>query len=73
MSKTISKELQNLMHNITVLRKNRGLTKKRMAEILDISVNTLSKIERGEFPHRLGAVTVFNIYDKFGIDAKKII
>ncbi len=55
------------MFNVVWLRKEYGLSKKKMAKILGISAGTLNKIEKGELPPRLSVEIVFNIYNYFGI------
>ncbi len=68
----MTKEHENIIHNIAWLRKDRGLTKKRMAEILNLSVKTLSKIERGETSRKLNATTIVRILDNFDITADEL-
>lgn len=58
---------ENFMHNVSYIRKHYGLSKKKMAELLDIGVGSLNKIENGEIPPRLSVEILFNIYDNFGI------
>lgn len=66
-NKNQHEEFENLVHNIAWLRKDHKISKKRMAEILDISIKTLNKIESGILPPRLGAKTLCNIYYYFDI------
>lgn len=65
-------ECKNLVNNIIFLRKKYGISKKVMAEILGVCVETLNKIERGELPPRLNLEIVFNIQKYFGICPKDI-
>ena len=70
LSEINQKQLDNFLYNISWLRKHNGLSKKKMAEILEISVSTLNKIENGELPPRLGVGVVFNLHRHFGIIPK---
>lgn len=60
-------ERQILCRNILLLRQIYGLTKKRMSQILGISVYSLNKIEQGKLPPRLSVSVVFRIYEYFGV------
>lgn len=42
-----------LMYNLTWLRKTHGISKKRMATMLNIGIGSLNRIECGEFPPNL--------------------
>ncbi len=68
----MERELQNLLHNIAWIRREKGLSKKKMAKILGIGIRTLNKIENGEVPNRLGANSIINIYRAFGIPPKAL-
>lgn len=61
------KQIQILCENIAFLRKENHLSKKEMAAILGICVQSLTKLENGELPPRLRADIIFYIYDRFGI------
>ncbi len=60
-------EFQNLMSNLIWLRKNAGLTKKQMAEILGIGTGSLNKIENGIYPPRLKVDVLFAVWYRFGV------
>lgn len=66
----INNEFDCFMHNIAYLRNHYGLSKKKMAEILEISVKTLNKIENGIFPRKLTVNVVINIKKHFNISPK---
>lgn len=66
-------EWKNLVNNIIFLRKKYSISKKVMAEILGVCVETLNKIERGELPPRLSLKIVFNIEKYFSIKPKDIL
>ena len=55
------------LRNIAYLRKKNGLSKKEMANLLGISVYSITKIENGIFPKNLKAEVIYNIYKKFKI------
>ena len=69
-SEVSKKELENFMYNVVQLRKYYGISKKRMAELLGISIGSLNKIENGEFPPKLSVEVIFNIHNIFGIHPK---
>lgn len=56
-----------LLHNITWLRKKHNLSKKDMANLLQIGVGSLTKIEKGELPLRLSTEVIFRVSNIFGI------
>lgn len=64
---------ENFTYNVSYLRKHYGLSKKKMAELLDIGVGSLNKIEMGELPPRLSVEILFNIYNNFGVHPKDIL
>lgn len=66
-NKLICMEIKNFMRNIRFLRETNKLSKRKMAEILKISVKSLNKIEDGESMPDISVDVVFNIYDYFGI------
>lgn len=61
------KMLETFMRNVTWLRKQHGLSKKHMAQILGIGVGSLNKIENGQMPQRLGVEILERIYIHFGV------
>ena len=70
MKKQIELESKNLLHNITWLRQHHRLSKKDMAKILGISVNTLNKIEKRELPAHLSVDILFRVHAAFGISPR---
>lgn len=58
---------QNFCDNITWIRAKYGISKKKMAELLEIGIWTLNKIERGELPPRADVCIFWNVYEHFGI------
>lgn len=71
--KTKCREFECLMYNIVLLRKHHGISKKKMAEMLGISVNSLNKIEEGIFPKNLSVNILFNINKQFHISPAVLI
>lgn len=55
------------LDNIMFLRKENGISLKKMAQIMKISVNTLRKIESGVLPKRLNAEVLLLLSDYFDI------
>ena len=67
MERDTSKELRTFMKNVAWLRAHYGLSKKDMAKRLGVSVMTLAKIEKGQFPPRLHISVMYNIQRQFGV------
>jgi len=66
-SQSQTQELDNFCHNVKLLRQQSHLTKRQMAQLLGISVDSLNKLECGQLPPRLSIRIVYNIYYFFGI------
>ena len=66
----IELESKNLLYNITWLRRHHRFSKKDMAKILGIGVNTLNKIEKGELPPHLSVDILFRENAAFGISPR---
>lgn len=60
-------QMDIFLHNIAWLRNHYGISKKRMAKILGVSVGTINKMESDILPPRLDVSIIFNIQDYFGI------
>lgn len=72
MSEITEREINNMIKNIIQIRKDYGLSKKQMAEIMGISVRSFNKIENGEIPPKMKVDVLFNIQDYFGITPPKL-
>ncbi len=59
-----------LTYNIAHIRKANNISKKKMAEILEIGIYSLNKIEKGILPPRLGVTILFRIQEYFNISIK---
>lgn len=66
-------EKGNFLFNIKWLRNHYGLSKRRMAEIMGISVCSINRIERGTLPKRLNVAVIFNIQAYFNIPPKTLL
>ncbi len=60
-------ETRIFCENVKYLRAVNELSKSEMAQILGISVKSLTSIEEGVVPPRLSCDVVFKIQDRFGI------
>ncbi|MGN0564588.1 MAG: helix-turn-helix domain-containing protein [Candidatus Heritagella sp.] len=63
----MKQELETFCFNVTWLRKNNHISRKRMAELLEISEISLAKIEKGKIPPRLSVKVLFRIQSVFRI------
>ena len=60
-------EIEIFCNNIVFLRKQYGLSKRKMAEMLHIGVNSLNSIENGRLPPRISIDIFFRVWEVFGI------
>ena len=60
-------EIEIFCNNIVFLRKQYGLSKRKMAEMLHIGVNSLNSIENGRLPPRISIDIFFRVWGVFGI------
>ncbi len=68
MSRSLNDELcASLIHNLTFLRRQYGLTKKAMAQLLRISLYSLNLLEKGTIPPHLGVEMIFQAQDCFDV------
>lgn len=65
-------EIVAFLENVAYLRKVHGLSKKAMADILNIGIASLNTIERGELPPQLGVDVLFRIQAAFDISASAL-
>ena len=59
-------------HNIVQLRKNRGLSKKQMSNLLGIGLWSLNKLEKGEIPPKMDVNIIFKISKHFHISPAEL-
>ena len=64
---------QNIGHNICYLRRSHGLTRKEMAAVLEISTNTLRRIERGDQTVRMNCWKLRLLCDHFDLSADAVL
>ncbi len=62
-----NKEILIFCQNIKYLRKIHHLSKKKMAQLLGISVDSLTKLEHDIMPPMLSCEILFHILDNFSI------
>lgn len=60
-------KIMNFLENIKLLRSHYSFSKKKMAEIMGISVKMLSKLESGEMSKRLSAKSLLRLSAFFSI------
>ena len=65
--KRTQQELTDFCKNLGNLRRKNGYSKKKMAELLGISVYHLTKLEKGEIPPMISAGIFFRVQEVFGI------
>ena len=58
--------------NLKMLREKHSLTKKEMADILEIGTRTLDKIERGALPKAVTVKIIFQVQRHLGVPAKEL-
>lgn len=65
--------MEVFVYNVIWLRQYYGLSKKKMAEMLEISYWMLNKLEHGILPPNLKIDILFRIYTVFGIPMADIL
>lgn len=65
-------EIMLFCENIKSIRKTNKLSKKEMAKLIGIGTKSLTLIENGRLPPKLGCDVLFEIQKKFGIAPKTI-
>ena len=73
MSKETDRELENLAYNVSLLRRQHGLSKTEMAKLLKIGAGTLGKLEDGEIPAALTVDIFFGLQKHFGIRPRDLL
>lgn len=66
-SELIERQRNNFLYNVAWLRRQHRLSKKKMAQLLGISIGSLNKIENGELPPRASLEVLNKIHNTFGI------
>ena len=60
-------DVEVLCSNVTLLRKLNRMTQKQMAELMEVSVYCVRKVERGELPPMFGVRQIFHLSRHFGL------
>ncbi len=68
----VKNELEIFMENVVFLRKTHGYSKRKMAELLCISIGTLNKIETGVFPKQLDVDVFWQVADVFRVSPSRL-
>lgn len=63
---------QNFVNNIVWLREHHNLSEKRMAEILEIDIELLREVEKGNGADDLSVDVVYKIYELFDVAPDKL-
>lgn len=61
------------LQNLTYLRIQHGLTPKQMAKLLNISVRSMKRMERGELPLSVDADVLYSINDHFDVSPCEVL
>lgn len=69
----LDKEYEILLNNIVWLRNHHELSKERMAEIMDITVDMFNEIENGKLPEDLTVEAILNMQDFFRIEPQDLL
>lgn len=67
------KEVEFFCKNLQNLRRKHNLSKKEMAKILDISIYSLTQLEKNILPPRLICSIFFKIQKNFGISPSNML
>ena len=73
MNQEAHSELGFLGENLVYLRKANGISKREMARIMVIGVQTLTKLERGELPPRMKVEALFRVQNRFGVPVHRLL
>ncbi len=66
-------QLANFVHNVAVLRRRHGLSKRVMAKILHIAPRTLNQMEEGHIPMGMKVNTIYYMAAFFHISAPELL
>ena len=72
MKTKIQGDIDVFCQNVKILRERNNLSKKEMAEILEIGIASLTKIEQGVIPPRATTNIIFNLSNSFNIKPHKL-
>ena len=66
-------QLLNFAHNITVLRRQHGLSKTALAKQLHTTVRTITRLENQDVPRGMGVEVLFYAAERFGFHAYELL
>ncbi|MBQ5672542.1 MAG: helix-turn-helix transcriptional regulator [Oscillospiraceae bacterium] len=66
-------EMNRLANNLTYLRKENGISKQELADIMGVGLWTVTKLERGELPPRMKVEALFRIQHRFGVSVHRLL
>lgn len=66
-------EMNHLANNLTYLRKENGISKQELADIMGVGLWTVTKLERGELPPRMKVEALFRIQHRFGVSVHRLL
>ena len=66
-------EMNRLANNLTYLRKENGISKQELADIMGVGLWTVIKLERGELPPRMKVEALFRIQHRFGVSVHRLL
>lgn len=64
---------QYLAKQLKLLRKEQGLTQKQLAKLLNVSLYSIKKLEKGEIPKKLSVNILMDIHYNFGITPSQML
>ena len=69
----INTEAENLLYNVAWLRQHYGISKRKMAKLLNISIWNICCMEKGKLLQNIDVSVLFRIQDLFGIPPKDLL
>lgn len=72
MKKVNENQLQNFTYNVKFIRKSNNLSKKEMADILNVSIYSLNKLEKGNIPKNLPVDIIFAVMHHFKLSPAQL-
>ena len=73
MSEKIAEERENLLYNLTWLRRRESLSKEEMAAVLHISIAGMEQLEKGVLPEELSAEVFLFLPERFGLSPVQLL
>ena len=73
LSEKIAEERENLLYNLTWLRRRESLSKEEMAAVLHISIAGMEQLEKGVLPEELSAEVFLVLQERFGLSPVQLL